>query len=74
MRHDRVVHAFAISVPDLGVTPYALSHPEYQVHLALGWARVYPGKVKCTDFLLARTIEKIVPLYDGTRATVGRVP
>jgi hypothetical protein len=74
MRHDRVVHAFAINVPDLGVTPCVLSHPECQAYLALGWARVHPGKVKCTDFLLARPIEKIVPLYDGTRAAVRRGP
>jgi pimeloyl-ACP methyl ester carboxylesterase len=56
-----------IAVPALGPKPYLLDHPEYQIFLALGWARAYPEKVKLRDFLLPRTIEKIVPLFDGTK-------
>jgi pimeloyl-ACP methyl ester carboxylesterase len=57
----------ALGVSYLGATPYVLNHPEYQIFLALGWMRVYPEQFKLTDVLLTGTIEKIVPLFDGTR-------
>jgi pimeloyl-ACP methyl ester carboxylesterase len=55
-----------IGSSDLGGTPYALNHPEYQVFLALGWARAYPGELRLAEVLRAEAIEKIVPLYGGT--------
>lgn len=55
---------------DLGEGPFPLSHPEYQVYLGLGWARVYPEDSRLGDIFLARTIDRIVPLYDGTRRDV----
>jgi hypothetical protein len=44
------------------------------VFLALGWMRAYPDTFALDDILLAGTIEKIVPLFDGTRSEkeVGR--
>jgi pimeloyl-ACP methyl ester carboxylesterase len=57
----------ALGVSFLGVKPYVLNHPEYQVFLALGWMRVYPGHFELADVLLTGTIENIVPLFDGTR-------
>ena len=58
----------AISISELGITPFVLTHPEFQVFLALGWKRVYPDNVKLDAVFLTRTIAKIVPLFDGTRS------
>jgi hypothetical protein len=55
----------AIDVPLLRKAPFAINHPEYQVFIALGWARAYPGKFKLGDILSARTIDKIVPLANS---------
>jgi len=52
---------------DLGEGPFLLNHPEYQVYLGIGWARVYPEDSRLEDIFLARTIDRIVPLYDGIR-------
>jgi len=56
----------AIGPVDPGEMPFVLNHPEYQIFMALGWARAYPRELRLTDMLLPRTIEKIVPLYGGT--------
>ena len=58
----------SIGAPLPGAPPLVLSHPEYQIFLALGWKRVYPKEVRLTDVLLSGTIKKIVPLFDGTRS------
>jgi len=56
-----------IEVPNLGPKPFAISHPEYQVFLGLGWARVYPDEVKPAEIFSPRTVDGILPLFDGTR-------
>ena len=56
-----------IEVPNLGPRPFAISHPEYQVFLGLGWARAYPGEASPAEIFSARTLDWIVPLFDGTR-------
>jgi hypothetical protein len=61
----------AIEVPTLGNTPLVISHPEYQVFLGLGWARTYPEESKPDDIFSTRTIDRIVPLFDGTRSDVN---
>lgn len=53
------------AVPQLTAGPAPLSHPEFQVYIVLGWARAYPGIVKPEEILSRRTLESIVPLYDG---------
>jgi hypothetical protein len=55
-----------IDEPLLGDEPFVISHPEYQVFLALGWNRIYLEAAKLGDILSPRTIGSIVPLYDGT--------
>jgi pimeloyl-ACP methyl ester carboxylesterase len=57
----------AIVASDLGEAPYVLTHPEYQVYIGLGWERACPGELKLTDIFLTRTIDSIVPLFDGRR-------
>ena len=47
-----------------------LSHPEYQIPLVLGWARAYPEEVDFSTIFLPRTIDRILPLFDGTRSDV----
>jgi pimeloyl-ACP methyl ester carboxylesterase len=56
-----------LGVAGLGEAPFVLNHPEQLVFLALGWMRAYPGSFMLDDILLNATIEKIVPLFDGTR-------
>jgi hypothetical protein len=60
----------SIGLSTLWNTGCVLSHPEYQIPLVLGWARVYPGAVNLSTISLPRTIERIVPLFDGTRSDV----
>ena len=47
-----------------------LSHPEYQIPLVLGWARAYPEEVDLSTIFLPRTIDRILPLFDGNRSDV----
>jgi Dipeptidyl aminopeptidases/acylaminoacyl-peptidases len=54
-----------IGVPRLGPEPSVFNRPDYQVFLALGWVRAFPDKLKLGDIFLPRTIERIVPLFDG---------
>lgn len=44
-----------------------LSRPEYTFYLVLGWARAYPEIIKPQDVLKTELVEKIAPLFDGTR-------
>ncbi len=53
------------AVPFLTEEPAILRRPDYQVYIAMGWARAYPGIVNLSDILLPRTISEIVPLFDG---------
>jgi len=57
----------AIAVPLLGDVPFPVSRPEYQVFIALGWNRIYPKEANLPEILSTRTINKIVPLFDGSR-------
>lgn len=57
-----------IGAPRLGPEPLVLSRPDYQVFLVLGWARAFPETLKLDDVFLPRTIERIVPLFDGKRS------
>jgi hypothetical protein len=55
----------AIAASLLGEAPYVLTHPEYQVYIGIGWQRACPEKSRMGDIFLPRTIERIVPLFDG---------
>ena len=57
-----------LGVSDLGEEPLVLSHPEYMIFLALGWSQAYPKEVRLSDIFLPRTIEKILPMFDGARS------
>lgn len=54
-----------IYIPHLSPDPFVIKHPEYQIALALGLKRAYPNEFKLEDIFLTRTMEKIVPLFDG---------
>jgi len=56
-----------LGIVGLAEAPFVLNHPEQLVFLALGWMRAFPGTFMLDDVLLSATIEKIVPLFDGTR-------
>lgn len=50
-----------------GQEPVALPRPAFQIYMAMGWARAYPEEIRVRDVLSPRTVEYLVPLFDGTR-------
>lgn len=54
-------------------------HPEYQVFLAMGWARAWPDSIRLDRILRPRILSEAVPLFDGSRdadtliAALGRI-
>ncbi|HPM72794.1 MAG TPA: alpha/beta fold hydrolase [Spirochaetales bacterium] len=73
----RIVAAYPLGAPldlmpgipflaDDGVT---VERPDFAVLLAIGWSRAYPASVKLDEILSELAIERVVPLFDGTRDT-----
>jgi hypothetical protein len=52
-------------LPFLTEAPVVFAYPDFQVLMVLGWARAYPRTIRLEDILLPRTIERVLPLFDG---------
>ena len=55
-------------LPYLREKPTLVTHPDYFVLLVLGWARSHPDSIRVEDIALPRTLERILPLFDGSRS------
>lgn len=56
-------------IPFLADDGVTVERPDFAILLAIGWSRAYPDSIKLDEILSERAIERVVPLYDGTRDT-----